>query len=99
MTRKSQRNFAKRVVVGYFGLRDRRKFKKYQRKLGSVAAGFEVQDLITWISCKWLADKRIIRVNQIMSTSLKSCWKLLKVENNVQLKVKVASLWRKRPDF
>ena len=28
--------------MGYFGLRDLGKFKKYQRKLGSVASGFQV---------------------------------------------------------
>ena len=44
MKRNSQKNFTKRTLEGYFGLRDLGKFKKYQRKLVSVASGFEVQD-------------------------------------------------------
>lgn len=43
MKRKSQKSLTKRTLVGYFGLRDIGKFKKYQRKLGSVASGFEVR--------------------------------------------------------
>lgn len=41
MKRKSEESLAKRIVVGYFGLRDLRKFKKYQRKLDAVASSFE----------------------------------------------------------
>ena len=45
MKRKSQESFTKRTFVGYLGLRDLGKFKKYERKLDSVASVFEVQDL------------------------------------------------------
>jgi len=38
---RSQKSSTKRILVGYFGLRDLRKFKKYERKLDSVASGFE----------------------------------------------------------
>ena len=48
MKRESQKSITKRVLVGYLGLRDLGKFEKYQRKLDSVASGFEVQDLIAF---------------------------------------------------
>ena len=49
--RKSQKRFAKRILVGYFGLRDIGKFKKYQRKLGSVASSFQVHDQSISLQC------------------------------------------------
>jgi hypothetical protein len=47
MKRKSQENVAKRILVGYFGLRDLGKFKKYHRKLDDVASGFQVNSVIS----------------------------------------------------
>jgi len=41
MKRRSQKGLTKRTLVGYFGLRDLGKFKKYERDLDSVALGFE----------------------------------------------------------
>jgi hypothetical protein len=43
MKRKSEKNVAKRILVGYFGLRDLGKSRKYQRKLGFVASSLEVR--------------------------------------------------------
>ena len=57
MKRKSKESFTKRILLGYFGLRDLGKFEEYQRKLDYVASGFEVR-LTTSISCcKCLTDK------------------------------------------
>ena len=99
MKRKSQKSLTKRILGGYFGVRDIGKIKKYQRNLGSVASGFEVQDLIASISCMWLTEKRIIRANQITSRSMKSYWEFLKVEHSVQLKMTIPSIWRNRPNL
>lgn len=41
MTRKCEKNLANRILVGCFGIRDLGKFKKYQRRLDSVASGLE----------------------------------------------------------
>jgi len=44
MKRKSRENIARRVLEGFFGVRDIGKLKKYQRRLESVASGLEVRD-------------------------------------------------------
>jgi len=38
MRRKSENSLAKRVLLGYFGIRDHGKFNKYQQRLGVVAS-------------------------------------------------------------
>ena len=43
MKRKCEKNVVKRMLVGYLGIRDIGKFKKYQRKLDSVVLGLEVR--------------------------------------------------------
>ena len=42
MERKCEKNLAKRVLVGCFGIRDLGKFNKYQRRLDSMALFLEV---------------------------------------------------------
>lgn len=43
MKRKNKKNVVKRTLVGCFGLRNLGKFKKYQRRLDSVALFLEVR--------------------------------------------------------
>ena len=40
--RKSEKNFAKRVLLGYFGIRDLGKFNKYQQRLTVMASYLQV---------------------------------------------------------
>ena len=42
MERKSEKNLAKRVLLGCFGIRDLGKFNKYQRRLGVLALSLQV---------------------------------------------------------
>lgn len=88
MGRKSEKNLAKRVLLGCFGIRDLGKFNKYQQRLGNMTLSLQVT-IQLHRPVYSVSHIRINRANHIISTSTQSCWHWFTAGHSLKMRIPI----------